>query len=258
MPKKITERLINLSLLVITFLIAIFIGSISIAAKVNRYKQDNTHIITSTVYKEEIPITSVSKGIINSINVRVGDIVEKDQIIMELDNPLLKEKIKALEQSPDNVSAKTEADVAKAELLGLTIKTPVAGVVGKINVIPGSSVQELTVVALVYSEADTLLLSQLSPSEYQILKDRNVVKAYNQRLKQMYNVVPLKVDPKVKEPKQGELKKIGLYFKLSDSKDSLSLLQNEDLEVIMETGEEVTKKPAELFSDFWSSLLGYK
>src|SRR6266568_3340011 len=141
--KKIVVTVLNIIFFSLMILIAVGITSVSLVKKINDSKVASSGI-KATVVKQTIPILAYSEGVIKKIHVRVGERVKKNELLVEIENPLLEGKIKALESHPDNISAQTEADVAKEQMKGFMIYSPVDGVVTSIVTTEGAPVQALT------------------------------------------------------------------------------------------------------------------
>src|SRR5579859_723995 len=114
--------ILNTIFLLFIVCIAIVIATLALTKKVNEYKQQNNNGITATVVKQEVPVLSFSKGIVKKIYVKVGQQVKKDDLLVEVDNPVLQGEVNVLKTFADNVSAQTQAKVAQEELNNLNIK----------------------------------------------------------------------------------------------------------------------------------------
>ncbi len=236
-------------------MIAISVATIALTRKVNQYRTQSSRGIKATVIKKEVPILSYSRGVVKKINARVGLEVKKNAVLAELDNPSLRSKVDVLGAYEDNVSAQTEAKVAKEELKNLIITAPVDGVIADVAASEGSPVETLTKFMTIYSNNNVRLLAQLTVDQYQIIQKLPEVKAYSPRLNQNFTLKPYILSPDEKTPIQFEEKKIGLYFKLANESDASSLLQNEDLDLQLETAGEKIIKPVDYFVNFWNGLL---
>lgn len=246
---------LNLMFFTAVIAIAISVATIALTRKVNQYRSQFRQGIKATVIKKEVPILSYSRGIVKKINARVGQEVKHNAVLAELDNPALRSKVDVLGEYEDNVSAQTEVKVAQEELKNMTVTAPVNGVIADIVATEGSPVEALNKFMTMYSNTNVRLLAQLTVDQYQIIQKLPEVKAYSPRLNQNFTLKPYILSPDEKTPLQYEEKKIGLYFKLANEADASSLLQNEDLDLQLETPGEKIIKPVDYFVNFWNGLL---
>lgn len=240
----------------VVFVLAITISTIGLTIKANQYKAEERSKVIVTVYKKPIPVLASAKGIVEKVHIRPGQEVKRGDVLIEIDNPLLKGKIEALKNYPDNLSARTEAEVAQIELSYLNISSPVDGVVSEIAITEGAPIQELAPLITLYSNEDVSLVANLYTDQYLAIKQLNSAKAYSPRLNQTFMITPSLVRPDIQLPEvEKDEKKIGLYFTLSRSDDATSLLQNEDLQ--LEIIEDVvdTSRPIDIITNFWNSVL---
>ncbi len=255
--QKIIRSSIDIFVIFFIFVFSVVISTIGLTVKANQYKSEKNNIVKITVYKKPIPILSTTKGIIQKVHVRPGQEVRRGDILVEIDNPVLKGKITALQNYPDNLSARTEAEVAQIELNYLNVPSPVDGVVGEIQVTDGVPVQELTPLLSLYSNEDVTLTTSLYTDQYLQLKQQSLVKAYNERLNQTFLLTPSLVRPDIEIPvDQTDQKKIGLYFNLLHKEEAASLLQNEDMELSTSVdAAENPNRPIDYVINFWNRIL---
>lgn len=252
--KKFSNLSLNLLFFGVIILITFVITTISLTKKINESRKNLERGLKGTVIKQEVPILSLSQGIVIKSYFRVGQDVKKNDLLVEIDNPLLRGKIEALEKYPDNVSAQTEAKVAKEELKGMKIYSPVNGVVTDVKITEGSPVEALEKVITIYSNDNIRLLADLNDDQYQILQRMGEINAYSARLNQNFTLKPdiLRPDKKLSEYNE---KKIGLYFVFTDPEEAKSLLENEDLEIGLKNNQESNIKPFEIFVKFWNKFI---
>jgi len=249
------KKIIDVVGLIAIFIFAGAISTIGLTVKANQQKQKTQADMVVTVYKKEIPILSSTKGIIKKIHIRPGQEVRRGDTLVEIDNPLLKGKIDALQNYPDNLSAQTEAEVAKIELNYLTVTSPVDGVVSEIDVVDGAPVQDLGLLMTMYSNEDITLATDVYTDQYLQIKQYAQISAYDARLDQTFILTPSVLKPEISTPEITDKKKIGLYFNLANKGDSASLLQNEDLELKLPQDEKKSQKPVDHIINFWNSIL---
>lgn len=256
---KFTATMLNFLFFGIVILLAISVATISLTKKVNEYRTQSNQNVTATVMKDVVPVLSFSRGVVTKIHVREGQEVKKGDLLVEMDNPVLRGKIDALEQYRDNVSAQTEAKVAQEELKNLAITAPFDGIVGTVLVTNGAAVDNLSKIMTIYSNENIRLLSHLSVEQYQTIRKMHEIKAYDDRLNQNFVIKPdlLKPDEKETDPAQQQTdnKKIGVYFTLADKTNASSLLHNEDLQLDLLATDKKIRRPIDYFVDFWNGLL---
>lgn len=252
--KKSAGFFLNVIFFTVIVVIAFTVATIALTKKVNEYKTQYNNNITGTVVKQEIPILAFSEGVVKKIHVKVGQQVKKNDLLIELDNPLLVGKIEALQKYPDNVSAQTEAQVALQELQGLKVYAPVDGVVEEIDVSEGSPVTNLGKLMMLYSNDNIELLANLTNDQYAAIQQMPQTQAYSQRLNQNFSLQPDILRPD-EEVNNFDEKTIGVYFTFKDKNEAQSLLNNEDLDLHVATEQNQIEKPIDFFVNFWNSIL---
>src|SRR5258708_3107766 len=123
---KVIIYLLNIIFFIVISLIVIGISTIALVQKVNYDKNQYQYsqVIKGTVIKQVIPIITVNTGIVEKINIAIGDEVKKGDTLMILTNPSIDNEIKALKQFPSNVSAQTQEKVDEQKLQTLKIIAP--------------------------------------------------------------------------------------------------------------------------------------
>lgn len=260
--KTFLTTVLNILFFTAIIFLAIVVATIALTKKINEYQTQYNQGITATVMKQTIPISSFSSGIVKKIHIKIGQKVKKNDLLIEINNPVLQGKVDALASYPDNVSAQTEAKVAKEQLNNLNIYAPADGVINDVTAIAGSPIQELSPALTIYADDGVRLLSYLTVNQYQTVQQFHQVQAYSQRLNQNFTIIPdvLKPDEKIPDTKDlqnttSNTKKIGLYFTFKNKADNSSLLNNEDLDLKLTSQDEKINKPIDLFVSFWNSLL---
>lgn len=257
--KKFLSIFLNVLFFVIIAVLAVSVATIALTKKVNEYRDQDSQDIKGTVIKQIVPVLAMSEGIVIDIPVKTGDHIRKNQLLVKIDNPVLRSKVKSLQEFKDNVSAQTEAKVAEEELKNLILYSPVDGIVGAITVTEGGPVEDLSKAMEVYSSENVRLLAGLTVEQYQQVQRIQNIRAYSDRLNQSFAIKAEKLKPDAEEAKDIDKKKIGLYFTFVDKKDAASLLHNEDLELKLDTEEEEKiNKPIDFFVNFWNGLLSLK
>lgn len=246
---------INILFFLTVIVIASTIATMALVKKIEKNQSQYNDGIVGVVVKQQVPILALSRGIVKKVYIRPGVSVAKNDLILELENPVLAGKIAALGNYPDNVSAQTEAKVAQEEMKGWKIYSPVDGVITDLLITEGSPVQELMNVANIYSNENILMLANLSDDQYLAVQQLHEITAYSNRLNQNFAIQPdiLQPDEKVDELNE---KKIGLYFRFNDKDAAQSLLHNEDLELRITQQDTKIIKPIDYIINFWQTFLG--
>lgn len=255
--KKFIAGLLNVVFFTVVLIMALSISTIALTKKVNDYRNENTTGVQGTVIKQVVPVLSFTKGVVRTVNVKVGQEIKKDEVLVEMDNPLLRSKVKTLEKFPNNLSAETEAEVGREELKTLTITSPVDGFIGEIQVTEGSVTENLAPVVTIYAHQDIRVLVELSSKEYQAIKNLSEIKAYSERLNQTFVLKPDILKPDESTEAKTQEKKIGLYFTIKNTQDAKYLLNNEDLDLYVDdSNEERIARPIDIVVNFWNNVLG--
>lgn len=255
--KRLVHFSINFSFFIAVIVIASTIAFLALIKKVDQNTSQYNHGLKGTVVKQTVPVLALSQGAVKKVYVHLGDDVKKNELLVELENPVLRGKIEALKQYPDNVSAQTEAKVAEEEMKGWKLYSPVNGVITNIVVNEGAPVQVLAKVLEIYSNDNIMLLAYLSNEQYAAIQQQKSITAYSERLQQSFILSPNILQPDEKTDNFNE-KKIGLYFKFKDYQEAQSLLNNEDLSLNIAQSSNKVAKPIDYLLSGWHSLVHAK
>jgi hypothetical protein len=264
MKQALYKLFVNIIFGSIIIAIALTVTTISLAKKMNDYKQQFEQGITATVEKDDIPVLGLGKGIISKVDVLEGQQVKKDQVLVELTNPVLEQQLKALKEFPNNLSAQTEATLVKTQLQYNTITSPVDGVVDSVSVTINSPVDEYSKIMTIYANQNTRLLTYLTIEQYVTAQKMARIPAFNPRLNQDFYVAPDILKPDQQDPNsqnqpvQPDLitpNKVALYLKLLNPQDALSLLNGEQLQLRLAAPQQQISKPIDVFVNFWNGLI---
>ncbi len=254
--KKFASVFLNIFFFTIIIVLAFTVATIALTRKVNEYSHRYNQSIKGSVIKQVIPVLASGKGMVKKIYVKTGQEIKKDDLLVTLDNEALAGKIDVLKQFKDNTSAQTEAKIAEQELGNLKITAPVDGMVGDIVITEGSPIESLNKILTLYADDNVRLLAQLDVDQYQTIKRLHEVRAYSERLNQSFYIIPDILNPNVSTPETPlDPKKIGLFFKFQNKIDAVSLLNNEDLTLQLDTQNEKVNKPIDYFVNFWNAFL---
>ncbi len=254
--KKLIGYFLNIIFFTVIILVVIAISTIALTKKVNEYRDQYKNGISGTVEKNSIPVMSFTKGVISTINIKTGDEILEGDILIELNNPSLENEIEALKKFPKNESAQTQLGLYEQELENLIISAPIDGIVGEVLLTEGAPVDEFVKLLTIYSNDDIKLIAELTIEEYQAVKRATKIFAFSKRLNQSFEIIPDILNPDTKTPLKFEEKKIGQFFKFANEADAVSLLNNEDLTIQLESPEvKQTNKPVDFIVDFWNKIL---
>lgn len=252
--RNIFTTILNILFFSVVVISAFAVSTIALTKKVNEYRAQEQRGISATVIKQQLPIVSFSSGYVKKIYAKEGKEVKKNDLLVEIDNPVLKGKVLALQNYPDNVSAQTEAKVAEEEMKGLNVYAPVDGFVSDVAVTDGSPVETFSKLMTVYSNENVEVLADLTDDQYLQTQQMHELKVYSKRLNQDFVVVPDVLRPDTKTNGL-QTKQIGLYLVFKDPTAAKSLLNNEDVQLELNTTNDTARKPIDIFVDFWNSLL---
>lgn len=254
--KKIIGYFLNILFFTVIIIVVIAISTIALTKKVNEYRNQYKNGISGTVEKNSVPVMSFGKGVIVNINIKTGDEVQKYDVLIELTNPSLENEINALKKFPKNESAQTQLKVYEQQLEELVISAPIDGIVGEVLVTEGAPVDEFVKLLTIYSNEDIKLIAELTIDEYQAVKRSSKIFAFSKRLNQSFQITPDILNPDTKTPLKFEEKKIGQFFKFTNAEDAVSLLNNEDLTIQLESPDiKQTNKPVDFIVNFWNEIL---
>lgn len=251
--KSVVSILFDILGVIILLLLSLGIGSYSLARKVYIEGQQYKQVVKGVVSKENVTLVSKTRGVITSVNFKTGDLVSKGDLLITIDNPLLKQTIDAYEKFPDNLSAKTQAEVARKELEYQNIYSDINGVVGKVFVTESQSIQDLSQVMEIYSNDEVEIISQIEPKNYLALSTKNEIVAFSERLNQEILITPIQVLPEVEV--DNESRKIIQIFKLVDQIQNKDLLEQEEIEISLATSADVPRRPVDYLVEFWSERM---
>ncbi len=236
--------------------IVFIIATISITNKINSDKQRYQQGIFGVVEKQAIPIVGFSDGIIKEIYVNQGQDVKEGDLLVEIENPLLLSQYESLQSySKNNVSAQTQAAIAKSELDNNKIYSPVNGTVDTVNVSKNSPIDQYAKIVTIFANDNTKILAYLTTDQYVVAQKLKKISAYNVRLNQDISISPDILKPNQVDPMDASSSKIALYFKLSNPQDSLSLLNGEQLQLKLAPQDDELIKPLDYVVNFWNLIL---
>lgn len=253
--RKFLATILNILFIILVIIISLSIAGIALTKKVDDYLTQYKYSLSGSVVKQAIPVMSYTKGVIEKINVKIGDEVKKGDVLVVLSNPALQGELGALKQFPSNVSAQTQAKVDEQQLKALTITAPDSGIVGDIAVSEKYSVDSFTKLLTLYSNKNIQFLANLTIDQYQAVKHSSKIEAYSPRLGQNFAITPSIVNPNIKQPLNFDQKKISLYFNFNNQDEAISLLNNEDLYLRLTNNTQSYTKPLDFIVNFWNSIL---
>lgn len=256
---RIINALLNFLFFGTVVLIVIGITTLAFTKKINENRREYLKAIPVSVQKNTTNVLSLREGIVNEVLVQPGEQVQEGQPLIELDDPVLRQRVQALYSIEDNVSAQAEARIAQTELTYLTIESPISGVVGEILVDKGEPIDNGAQVMNLFSNENVYLLAKLSNEEYHEARKMSEIIVYSPRLDQTFKSEPESLQPFVSDPDpddENDEKRIGLLLSFKNASDGANLIHNEDLELQLRVNEDFVYKPIDYFVDFWNNTLG--
>jgi hypothetical protein len=232
-------------------IIALFIATLGLTQKIN----NQSYGIKATVVKQAVPVLTSTGGIVKTIYVKPGQVVKKGDPLVDMENPDLKNKITILEQYKNNISAQTEAQVGQEQLKGLHITASTDGIVKEISISEGSILENLSKVMTIYSNNNVQLFVGLSIQQYKDATAMKEIRAYDARLNKTFFIKTYALNPDQEDDLKTNTKKLGVLFKLSNQKDAIVLLNNEDLSLYIENSDEKNNMLLNTIVTFWNKIL---
>lgn len=252
---SVRAQILNGLYFVLVFMIALAIATLGLVRKINSYENNELPIIVH-VDKEDIVVTNVAAGTIKKILVQNGQHVNKDDIIMELEDDATEAKISTLEKiSSQNVSARTEALILKAQTAQNLIKAPRDGVIYKIEVIEGSYVNSYTPIIKMFADQDTKLTALVDEQQFSRIQKNRALSVYSPRLEESYQI-SLQGISRMIAPNVNQVSNMyEIHFLFADAEDSIALVEGEDLEILHKNDEFQDLRPATVLKRFWNSFI---
>jgi len=250
---SITVSLINGLYFITIFLLALIFASLGLARRLNTY--DATKPAQELIIKKnQIDITNVVSAQVAEVLVEEGQAVREGDLIIRLEDPVTAAKIKSLEAvSRENISARTEAEVLKAQKVYYNIFAPEDGIVYKVDTAKGAYLGYPVKLVTIFSDSSVTLTGLFYPNEYSELLKAGNLDVYNSRLEQVFEVSFKGVSQVINIP--GNSTQYELSFKFIEKSDAAAFLQGERVIVQSRSRDANGIRPEDLIKRFWNSFI---
>lgn len=249
--KHARMHLINAMYFMAIIIISLVVSVIGLTRKINLYRATDTQIEFS-VHRDEVNITSASSGTVTKIHVQPGDQVKAGDLVVELTNSLVQAELATLDSFSDvNLSARTQAELLRAQAKAYQIIAPRDGYVASINVTEGSLINANDAVLKMYAGDDITLESKLYTHQIETIQRHPEVKAYSYRLERHFIARYVNIN-EVEDV--GDTDQYTVRFSL-DEQDAGELLQGETLVVLSFDDSMKSTRPADIIADGVNQLL---
>ncbi len=252
--KSFIPFFINATYFLVVFLAAFSLATLALARKINSYEFSRERLVFN-VTKEEMEVSNPVSGRIEKIFVQNGQHVAKGELLIKMSDQELKAKIQSLEQVADsNLSARTEASLLKTQTPFLEIRAPSDGVIYKIQVGEGATLNQNSPLITMFADANVKLFGYVKAQQYDEIQKNKEVEVYSPRFEQSYGVVFEGVG-RVISATQYDVSKYEVEFHFRDPNEGPAFIQGEGLEVLKITKQIEVKRPAEVVAKFWNSFI---
>jgi multidrug resistance efflux pump len=244
----------NALYLAIVFITSLALATLALTRKINSYAVTNEHLFLN-IDKEEILVSNSVTGQVEKVMVQSGDHVKKGDLLINMVDDVMQAKINSLDRvANDNLSAKTESDLLKAEIPQLQIRAPRDGVVYKVNVGEGAYLNRNTELINMYADSDVKLTGLVNEVQFDEIQKNKEIEVYSPRFEQMYTITFTGVG-RVKDstPVMGIQYEVEFLF--NDPEEGVAFVPNEKLEVVSLKKQDDVKRPADVIAKFWNSFI---
>ncbi len=246
------SHLLNGLYFFIVFVFALAFSTLALVRKVNSYDSTRGPLILH-VDKEDIDISNYAPGKVESINVKTGQHIEKGQLILQMSDDATEAKISTLEKvSKENVSARTEVLLLKAQSSQYDIRAPRDGIVYRIDAVEGSYLNPNSSIAKLFADGDIKLTAIVDTRQYTDIQKIKIFEVYSPRLEQTYSVIVEGIGRVIGPGISNKSSLYEVHFKFVNPEDGISFIEGEDLEVIAKNND---LSPANMLKKFWNSFI---
>jgi len=249
----ISSYILNIIYFILVFAVALFFTTLGLARRLNSYDANRQDLFLK-VEKKEVDISNSISAQVKEIFVEEGQGVKKGDTLLTLEDGVSAAKIKTLDRvAVDNVSARTESAVLKAQTGYYTIKSPDTGVIYAISVTNGTYLTNSAPVMRLFSDTEVKLTGLFSTAEYLELSKQKKLDVYSSRLEQIFEVEFFGIS-KVVEGSDKQAK-YELFFNFVRPEDAATFIQGEQLSVVAKSRDPITNRPEEVIKRFWNSFI---
>lgn len=250
----ILRFIINSFYFVLVFGVALAVATLALTRKINSYQASRQPILFN-IKKQEIVITNSVNGRLEKLSVTPGQHVNKGDLMAQLVDETIDSKLSSLESvSTDNLSARTEAQILKAQKPQYEIRAPRDGVIYRIDVAEGTYLNQTTPMLVLFADQDIKLVGYVNAENYAKIQKDKTLDVYSPRFGQVYSIV-LEGAGRVIPATQYAESKYELQFRFVDPDEGTAFIQGEGLEVISETKQDTAMTPADRIAQFWNSFI---
>jgi len=250
--KNIKKSLINFSYFALIIVITSTVVSLSLARKFSHYAT-TASLYDFTVVKDEVLITNTIDGEVQKLNVSEGQEVKKSNVVAELYNPSLEERIQVLNQFGSNLSASTEVELLKTQKNAYQIRSTREGVVKEVFATRGSYVAANTPVLSLYANDSIVLEASMNATQLDEVQKLKSLSIYSSRLEQSFDIEYKGVESVGKN--QQEFNTYIVAFAFRNEEDARLFFHGENLKVLGITNESY-RTPIFRIVEFWEGILG--
>lgn len=251
---KIRLHLLNSLYFFVVFLVSLGFTTLSLARRVNYFESTKQPLLIN-IDKEDISVTNTVSGQISEILVEEGEHVSEGEVLLVLNDQNTQARIESLEEfEEDNLSARTEVNLLRAQTEQLEIRAPRDGVVYKISVGEGANINLNTELMVLFADSKLRLTGLVSPDQYAEIQNNRVLTAYSSRLEQVYEVEFEGVG-RVYPATQHESSKYELVLRFINENEGSAFIEGESLEVISLRQDEEIERPSYQVARFWNQFI---
>lgn len=248
----VVTALLNGFYFLVVFVVALAFTTLSLARRLNSYDANHPDQTLVTT-KDSIALSNVVAGQIDKILVKEGQSVKKGELLLTLTDEVSDAKIASLESvARDNISARTEAQVLRAQAGYFEITAPENGVIYSINSVEGTYLSNPTKLIEIFADNDVKLVGHFTPTQYTEILKQPKLDVYNNRLEQIFEVNFTAVSQVIEENDQS---KYELLFTFSNPEDAASFVQGEKVTIVARSRDDQNLRPEEMIKKFWNSFI---
>lgn len=209
MFQKLFSFTINTLYLITIIFVVIMITTTTFMKKLNTLENVQQNQVIGKVVKEDSPMIATTAATLKEITVTDGQHVQNGDILFSYYQ----------KSANDNLEVET-------------VKSPAAGVIRRTSLQNGDAIQPEWKVMDIYQDNNPRLLTYVTEDQYNQIKKLNQLQAYSHRLDQAFTVTPKLLQADAQDTGDAQ-QKIGVYFEFIDIPQSVSLLNNEQLTLIL-------------------------
>lgn len=252
--QKTKVTLLNATYFTAVFFAALALTTLSLARRVNTFESTKQPLLIS-VDKEDIVVANTVSGKIQEIHVQEGQHVAQGDLLISMEDITTEARIESLEEfAADNLSARTEVNLLRAQAEQYEIRAPRDGVVYQILVGGGANVNFNTHLMTLFADDNMRITGLVNPEQYAEIQKSRIVSAYSQRLEQVYDA-ELEGVGKVFPATAFDTSKYELILRFVNEDEGAAFIEGENLEIISLRQEDAIARPSYVVSQFWNHFI---